>query len=58
MSQVRDCKKCNTPIQGYNAKKRTGKQKGFRCRKCYNATLKVLQRNYKIQQVLRDTNAH
>lgn len=54
MSQIKACKKCGTLIQGYNAKRRSGKEKGFRCRKCYNLAHKLLQREYTVKRILKE----
>jgi hypothetical protein len=53
MLQIRDCKKCGTPIQGYNAKRRSDTGK-VRCRKCYNLAHKRLQREYTVKRILKE----
>ena len=52
--KIRDCKKCKTPIQGYNAILRKGKQSGYRCRKCYNKLQRKLQKEYRVQRILKE----
>ena len=54
MLHIKACKKCGTLIQGYNAKRRSGKEKGFRCRKCYNLAHKLLQREYTVKRILKE----